>query len=179
MNTTPSRELSARDALTVEISTVFLASIMTGYKTQGNALSHRVDDSLHQAERYRAVCVAAARNLVEANELDHPEENSNLRLRAVASLMGSTVTGLVARGEDPAKALIESARMRDRFFITAKALIEVQIEMANRPAVSDQAPFVAVPRDMEAWRNKREGLSLEPMAETSTAEPVRPKAKVG
>ena len=161
MNASPTPTLSHQDALIVEIATTFLSSVMAGYQAKGDNADRRMEDHIRQAERYRDVCLTHARRMMESN--DPSDENSPVRLRATAALMGATVTGLVARGEEPGNAFNSASRMRDRFTNAANGLIERQIEAASRPEASTEMPVIAAPRDMNAWRNGR--LALEPMPE--------------
>lgn len=164
MNATPTRPLSAQDTLTVEIATTFLSSVMAGYQAKGAGVDQRLEDHIRQAERYRDVCLTHARRLIDTHQPQ--DENGPVRLRATAALMGATVSGLVARGEDPGNAFGAASRMRDRFFNAANGLVERQIEAASRPEASTEMPVLNVPRDINAWRQGRMGeLSLEPKAE--------------
>lgn len=133
MDTTQDLTLTPRDQARVEITTRLIAAVMTGYMASGK----RVDEALSAAERSRESCLASAGNLFDACTQDYPDDGlEKLRMASATDLFCAAVSGLVARGDDPGKALRTAGASRDHMLRTANGNVRATMDTTIKPEIA-------------------------------------------
>lgn len=126
---------------------------MTGYMAAGRS----VEQALSLAERSRDACLSSASNLFDAcTQYDKGDGLGKQRLFASMDLFCAAVSGLVARGDDPGKALRTAGLSRDHIIRSANgnvlAAIDPTIKLNIKPMGSTLAAF----------RDKRQNSAGQP-----------------
>lgn len=142
-NTTPAT-LTPRDQARVEITTRLIAGVMTGYMAAGRS----VEEALSQAERSRDACLSSASNLFDACTQDYPADGlEKQRLSASTDLFCAAVSGLVARGDDPGKALRTAGLSRDHMIRSANGNVLAAIDTTIKPSIKPMGSTLAAFRE--------------------------------
>ena len=130
-----------------DILAAMTVQMMSGLISGSMAHGLSGEDALSVASRSRDRCIATAGSLLDMDAAYGPA-HQKVRLRHVAELVATTAANLVARGADPAVALMQASRSRESFFATATAA-------ANAP-MTQQSLITREPRVMrdliEAYR---------------------------
>lgn len=138
--------LPPRDQARVDITTRLIAGVMTGYMAAGKS----VEDALSSAERSRDVCLQSASTLFDTCMQEYPADGlEKQRLAASTDLFCAAVSGLVARGDDPLKALRTVGQSREHMIRSANGNVLAALDTTIRPEIKPMESTIA------AFRNDR------------------------